>query len=123
VVCEILLGVFSFLFYGPTYLNILNIYSLSRIDDISWGTKGLDGGSSKNAHLKDTWKIIKYIHVSKYVIWNIIVGVIALSFGSTYTSRFFITIVLIAIMGSTLAIKILVGLWYMIKYKISAGCC
>jgi chitin synthase len=43
------MGAFSFLFYGPTYLNILNIYSLCRIDDISWGTKGLDAaGSSKN---------------------------------------------------------------------------
>ena len=30
------------MFYGPTYLNILNIYSICRIDDISWGTKGLD---------------------------------------------------------------------------------
>jgi chitin synthase len=41
ILWEIVLGAFSFIFYGPTYLNILNIYSLCRIDDISWGTKGL----------------------------------------------------------------------------------
>jgi chitin synthase len=40
ILCEIIMGTFSFIFYGPTYLNILNIYSLCRIDDISWGTKG-----------------------------------------------------------------------------------
>ena len=39
---EILFGFFSFLFYIPTYLNILNIYALCKIDDISWGTKGID---------------------------------------------------------------------------------
>lgn len=49
ILFEIILGAFSFLFYGPTYLNILNIYSLCRIDDISWGTKGLDAtASTKN---------------------------------------------------------------------------
>lgn len=45
-------GAFSFLFFSPTYLNILNIYALSRINDISWGTKGLDASqSSKNSSL------------------------------------------------------------------------
>jgi hypothetical protein len=39
------MGAFSFIFYGPTYLNILKIYSLYRIEDISCGTKGLESGS------------------------------------------------------------------------------
>ena len=42
ILVDIIFSTISFLFYGPTYLNILNIYALSRIDDISWGTKGLD---------------------------------------------------------------------------------
>lgn len=42
ILIEIAFGAFSMLFYGPTYLNILYIYSLCRIDDISWGTKGLE---------------------------------------------------------------------------------
>jgi chitin synthase len=120
ILWEVILGAFSFLFYGPTYLNILNIYSLCRIDDISWGTKGLDSGvSNKNSKLKDTWKLIKFVHVSKYVLWNIIVGVVILSFGSSYSPRFFITIIVVAIMGSSLSIKILIGILYMIKYKMS----
>lgn len=39
---DVLFGTFSFIFYTPTYLNILNTFALCRIDDISWGTKGLD---------------------------------------------------------------------------------
>jgi len=125
VLWEIILGSVSFLFYGPTYLNILNIYALCRIDDISWGTKGLDGGASnQSSSLKDSWKLLKFVHVGKYVFWNIIVGVLILSFGSSYTPRFFITIIMVAVMASSLGIKILVGCIYMIKYKLSTiGCC
>lgn len=32
----------SFFFYAPTYLHILVIYAFCKIDDTSWGTKGLD---------------------------------------------------------------------------------
>lgn len=49
-VVDILLSTPAFIFYSPTYLNILNVYALCRIDDISWGTKGLDsdtGGKTK----------------------------------------------------------------------------
>ena len=45
---DVIFSTVSFLFYGPTYLNILNIYSLCRIDDISWGTKGLDTAGNVN---------------------------------------------------------------------------
>lgn len=48
IALEVVMGAVSFIFYGPTYLNILNIYALCRIDDISWGTKGLDASGGKN---------------------------------------------------------------------------
>lgn len=79
--CEVLLGYFSFLFYTPTYLNILNIYSLCKIDDISWGTKGLDAASSSGDGLADEWRLLKIIHVSKYMIWNIILAAVLLTLG------------------------------------------
>ena len=53
LVFPILVGVLSFLFYSPAYLLLLNVYAMCRIDDISWGTKGLDASTGgKNAHLK-----------------------------------------------------------------------
>lgn len=39
---DVIFGAVSFMFYTPTYLNILSTFALCRIDDISWGTKGLD---------------------------------------------------------------------------------
>ena len=42
VVCEVILSVHHFLFYAPTYLHTLMIYAFCKIDDFSWGTKGLD---------------------------------------------------------------------------------
>ena len=42
---ECLFSIPAFAFFSATYLNILNIYALSRINDISWGTKGLDAAS------------------------------------------------------------------------------
>jgi chitin synthase len=123
ILTEVISGAFSMLFYGPTYLNILYMYSLCRIDDISWGTKGLDTDSSRiNERLATSWKSLKYLHVSKYVGWNIIISVILLSFGSSYTPRIFITIIMVAIMGFSQLIKVLIGIFYMITYKISTCC-
>jgi len=124
ILFEVIMGAFSFLFYGPTYLNILNIYSICRIDDISWGTKGLEGGSDKNAGLKDSWKLIKYVHVGKYVLWNIIASAVLLSLGSDYIPRFFVTITMVIIMAITLSVKIIIAIIYMISYKLSScKCC
>ena len=48
-IIDILFSTLSFMFFSPTYLNILNIYALCRMDDISWGTKGLNSdGSGRN---------------------------------------------------------------------------
>lgn len=120
ILCEIILGSFSFLFYGPTYLNILNIYSLCRIDDISWGTKGLDSGSTKNAKLKDSWRLIKFVHVAKYVIWNIVLGVALLSLGSSYTPRFIVTIIMVVLIGLSMSLKVVLSAVYMLKYWCSS---
>ena len=115
---EILTGTFSFLFYSPSYLNLLNIYALCRIDDISWGTKGLDSDTGgKNAHLKDTWKIVKMIDVAKFFLWNVILGVLFIVFDSYLIIKFFITLILLMIFTLVQVIKIIVGMIYLIKYK------
>jgi chitin synthase len=79
---DVIFGAVSFVFYTPTYLNILNTFALCRIDDISWGTKGLDAEVGKGSELRDSWKSIKIMHVAKYLFWNIIVGTIMLIISS-----------------------------------------
>lgn len=32
----------SFFFYMPSYINLFFVYAFCRIDDLSWGTKGLE---------------------------------------------------------------------------------
>lgn len=39
---EMITSVISYIFFVGTYIHILIIYSFCRIDDLSWGTKGLD---------------------------------------------------------------------------------
>jgi len=47
-IIELFFSVFAFVFYTPTYLILLNTYAICRIDDISWGTKGLDADVNSN---------------------------------------------------------------------------
>lgn len=39
---EMLTSLLSYLYYSPTYINLIQIFAFARIDDLSWGTKGLD---------------------------------------------------------------------------------
>jgi len=115
---EIISGTFSFLFYSPSYLNLLNIYALCRIDDISWGTKGLDAEvGGKNAKLKDTWKMVKMIDVAKFFFWNIIIGSLFIVFDSYLLIKFLVTLGLLILFTAIQAVKIIIGIVYMVKYK------
>ena len=115
--CQVLLGYLSFLFYTPTYLIVLNIYSLCKIDDISWGTKGLDSTSSTVKGLADEWRLLKFVHIAKYVMWNIILASILISLGEGYATKFWVTFGMVCLIGSTMAIKVFVGIFYFLLYK------
>jgi chitin synthase len=117
VIVEILSGTISFMFYQPTYLIILSTYALCRMDDLSWGTKGLESGASnQSGSVEKTWNKIKTIHVGKYLFWNIIVAAILIHFGSNYLLRFWLTFALMILIGSTMLIKVLLALAYYVYY-------
>ena len=40
---EIIISLPSYFFFVPSYIHLMFIYAFCRIDDLSWGTKGLDG--------------------------------------------------------------------------------
>jgi hypothetical protein len=117
IVIEIVSGLFSLVFYCPAYLIILNIFALCRIDDISWGTKGLHlQESNKSQSLRETWRVLKYIQVYKFIFWNIILGTVAISLGSEYSPRFFISLVLLSAILFVSVFKIILGVIYLLKY-------
>lgn len=112
------MGTLSFLFFAPSYLNLLNVYALCRIDDISWGTKGLDSSvGGKNAKLKETWKVVKMIDVAKFLVWNIIIGVTLIVFDGYLIIKFFALLSMLCLFTFVLAFKMVIGLVYLIKYK------
>lgn len=45
---EMITSLLSYIYFTPTYVNILQIFAFCRIDDLSWGTKGLDGEENKS---------------------------------------------------------------------------
>lgn len=76
VISEVILSVHHFLFYAPTYLHTLMIYAFCKIDDFSWGTKGLDVEAQGVSFKAERNRIKKYQSVFKFIFSNIIVGAV-----------------------------------------------
>lgn len=94
------------------------IYALSRINDISWGTKGLDSAGGKDVtHLQESWKQIRIISVAKFTFWNIFFGMIFLSLGSATNTRFFITFAIMILLGVTLLLKTVLAIVYLLFFR------
>lgn len=73
--------------------------------------------------MKGSWRLIKFVHVAKYVIWNIIVSAILLTLGASYAPRFFVTIIMVVLIGFTMLIKVLIAVAYMFSYWCRNRCC
>lgn len=87
------------------------------MDDLSWGTKGLEsGGSSQNKQITQTWSKIKTLHVGKYLFWNILVAGFLIHFGSNYLVRFWLTFALMILIGGTMLIKVILAISYYFYY-------
>lgn len=67
----------------------------------------------------DDWKKIKFLHVSKFVLYNIVVGFILLIFGDEYVARFWITFLIMILLTVTLGIKVILATIYLLSYR----CC
>ena len=87
-----ILGILASIFYMPTYLVVLPIYSKCRLDDIpSGGSTG-----ARNAKLKDSWKIVKMIEVSKYILWNVVCSALLLVNHEILMIKFFFMLFILA---------------------------
>jgi len=60
--------------------------------------------------------MIKFVHVSKYVIWNIILSAVLLTLGNDYLYRFFVTFALVVIIGVSMLVKVVIGSFYLVFY-------
>lgn len=96
------------------------MYALCKIDDISWGTKGLDSDNSlDNRNMGEEWRKIKIMHVCKFILYNFLVGFILVAGEANCQLRFWFPCVIIVILAFTLVIRIVFGVIYIMFYK----CC
>jgi cellulose synthase/poly-beta-1,6-N-acetylglucosamine synthase-like glycosyltransferase len=63
---------FPYVYYIPTYINILQIYAICKTDDVSWGTRG-DPENDYNSKFEN-FKYKKFFYLITYVISNSIFG-------------------------------------------------
>lgn len=109
-----LTSVFSYLFYTPTYVNILQIFAFCRIDDLSWGTKGLD--SDSNSVAKE-WERLKYIFVLQYLTTNVIVSYICIKASEMDLPRNVLILISACLVAFMLIFRLVPAGIYLIKYN------
>lgn len=116
-IVEALLSTPSFIFYSQTYLNSLNIFAHCKIDDVSWGTKGLDSNTLRDASIMEEWKKLKIIHTLKFVFYNILVGFIFVLASNFCILEIWLPLFFLFVLGFTLFIRVFLGSIYIITYK------
>lgn len=111
---EVMASSFSYLYYAPAYLHVLTIFAYCRIDDLSWGTKGLT--ASETHHLGEAWAAEKHVFVSRFVIANIIMAVVLKTLISDTNIRGWVIFVMTILLAIMLLFKLVVSLGYIFKY-------
>ena len=60
--------------------------------------------------------------LAKFVFWNAITTVVLISFANNEEVRFYLTFAIMSLIVLTIVIKVLVGMGYLIKYRLT-NCC
>lgn len=115
ILWDFFVGSMAYIFYFPTYAVVLPIYSRCHLDDVSSAT----GLGARSAKLKETWKILKLMDVSKYFLWNSIFGVTLIILHQYILIKFFAIEFLLLFFIIIELIKIVPVLIYTFSYKCS----
>ena len=71
----------------------------------------------KDDKIMETWKVIKFLYVAKLIFWNVVIAAILLHFGNNFKIRFFITFGIMFILAITLAVKVMLAVFYYCGYS------
>lgn len=116
---EIITCLPSFFFYLPSYINLFIVYAFCRIDDLSWGTKGLETEqkAKQNAiRIKFSDEKIKF--TIKWLGFNIILSLILVGLANDYVIQNYIIWLFSAYFGGIMAIKVIFVVIFFLKYNI-----
>ena len=50
------------------------------------------------------------------MVWNVILGVVLLTLGASYIPRFFVTIIMVCLIGVSMSVKVVLACVYMLVY-------
>ena len=112
----------SYIFYIPTYINILQVFAFCRIDDLSWGTKGLDKSGEPildpdQRKLAREWERRKFIFVLQYVASNVVLCYLVIKFGSFPLMRNYIILISMCLVAFLLLFRLIPAFIYLLSYK------
>lgn len=117
---DMLVALPSFIFYAPTYINILLIYAFCRIDDLSWGTKGLDEDVERKKTLD--WKKEKYWFICIFMIANILLAYGICQVLHISKVKGSVILGLTCLTAFLLAFRLVPAGLYLLKYKFKSCC-
>lgn len=120
-------SLFSYIFYIPTYINLLQVFAFCRIDDLSWGTKGLD--SSGQPILDETeqkivkeWARRKYVFILQYISTNVVFSFVIMKLCDYDVTRNAIILVTMYLVAFLLLFRLLPSVIYLFKYTLKRAC-
>lgn len=108
----------SYIFYVPSYINILLLYSFCRIDDLSWGTKGLEDDIERKK--SEDWRKEKYVFISRFVVINVLVAFVISSVIDLPKVRSYVILILTCLVVFLLIFRLVFAMIYLIKYQLKS---
>ncbi|CAI2366285.1 unnamed protein product [Moneuplotes crassus] len=111
-------GTFYIFFMTPTYINIMTIYAISNIHDVTWGSRG-SGDGSKIESKRDKAQRIDYenFRCNWLVVWllaNITTGWCVVFFSREDQTEYLFLVILA--LGGIVALKIIFSVCYEIRF-------
>ena len=89
------------------------IFAFCRIDDLSWGTKGLDADVSSAAR---EWERRKYIFVLQYITANVVISFICVKISEMDLTRNILILFTTVLVVFMLLFRLVAAMIYLIKY-------
>lgn len=106
----------SYIFYVPSYINTLLIYSFCRIDDLSWGTKGLDEDVERNK--SEQWRMEKMWFVFRFLLVNVLVAFAVTQVLGLPGVRGYIILIVTCLVVFLLGFKLIFAAFYLLVYNL-----
>ncbi|CAD8108822.1 unnamed protein product [Paramecium sonneborni] len=110
------LTMIPYFYYQPTYMHLFVVYSFCRIDDLSWGTKGLTNAGSSSVNSDKAFQKFKFL-LTWLVLNTIFTAVLLILFQiQIYLLPQGLILFISVILTILTIVKGFLALWYRVKF-------